>query len=269
MLVFSFAWSWPAGRLAVEIEERRKTPRFTADDRQRHRQAERTGTGNRLRRATDGNPERQRVLQRAGIDAAAVDRRTHLALPGHRFAVAQRHEQIELFLEQLVVIFEIVAEEREGFDEGAAPRHHLRPAVRQEVEGGELLEHPHRIVRAQDGDGAGQPDVFGLDRSRGQDGRRRRGGVIRPVMFAEPEDVEAHLVGQLDFLQKVLQSPRPFRPLCGSRRIDIRESIKTEFHIIHLLARGMEIGMPAKQGKCKIWKVSFENFDGTGRFRTL
>lgn len=48
---------------------------------------------------------------------------------------AQRQEQIELFSEEHVVIFEIVTEQRIGFDEGTTPGHNLGPAVRQEIDG--------------------------------------------------------------------------------------------------------------------------------------
>ena len=40
---------------------------------------------------------------------------------------------------------------------------------------------------------------------RGKDHRRRRGGVVGPVMLAEPEHVEPDLVGKLDLLDQVAQ----------------------------------------------------------------
>ena len=95
------------------------------------------------------------------IDAAVVDRRAQAAGPGDRFAVAQLQQQVELFGEQRVVVAEIVAEQREGFDEGAAPRHDLGAAAGKQVERRELLEHPHRIVRRQHRHRAGQLDLLG------------------------------------------------------------------------------------------------------------
>ena len=98
-------------------------------------------------------------LERARIDAAIVDRRrVAAARPGHRLALAQPHEQLQLLGEQRVVVVEIVAEQREALDEGAAPGHDLGASVRDQVERRELLEDAHRIVRAQHRDRAGQPD---------------------------------------------------------------------------------------------------------------
>ncbi len=61
---------------------------------------------------------------------------------------AEREQQLELLGEQLVVVVQLVAEQRERFDEGAAPGHDLGAAAGDQVEGGELLEDPHRIVGA-------------------------------------------------------------------------------------------------------------------------
>src|SRR5690606_42113566 len=63
---------------------------------------------------------------------------------------------------------------------------------------------------AKDGDGAAQADAAGAGGGRGQHHRRGRGDVIRPVVLAQPEHVEADLVGQLDRLQQVA------RPLFGA-----------------------------------------------------
>ena len=55
-------------------------------------------------------------------------------------------QEIELLREQFVIGVEVIAEQRKGFDERAAPRHDLGPTARDEIEGGELLIDPHRIV---------------------------------------------------------------------------------------------------------------------------
>ena len=82
-----------------------------------------------------------------------------LARPGDPLAVADLQQQLELLGEQLVVVVEVVAEQREGLDERAAPGHDLGPAAGEEVERGEFLEDAHRIVRGEHGDRAGQPDA--------------------------------------------------------------------------------------------------------------
>jgi hypothetical protein len=65
-----------------------------------------------------------------------------------RFAGAQRQEEVEVLGEQLVVIVEVVPEEREGLDERAAAGHDLRAPAREQVQRGEVLEHADGIVRA-------------------------------------------------------------------------------------------------------------------------
>ena len=57
-------------------------------------------------------------------------------------------QQVELLGEQLVVVVEVVAEQREGLDERAAPGHDLGAPARQQIERRELLIDPHRIVGA-------------------------------------------------------------------------------------------------------------------------
>src|SRR5918997_1066255 len=64
-----------AGGLAVEPGERREALGLAADDRDRQRQAEHRGADHRLRRPADGYPDRQRVLDRARVDAGIVERR--------------------------------------------------------------------------------------------------------------------------------------------------------------------------------------------------
>ena len=66
---------------AVELGERREALGQAADDRERHRQAERAGADRRLGRAADRDPDRQRILQRPRVDAAVVDRRAVRARP--------------------------------------------------------------------------------------------------------------------------------------------------------------------------------------------
>ena len=51
-----------------------------------------------------------------------AERWPQLALPGHALLRDQRREQAELFLKQLLVLVEIEAEQRKGFDERAAPK---------------------------------------------------------------------------------------------------------------------------------------------------
>ena len=132
-------------------------------------------------------------------------------------AVAQPQQQLELLGEELVVVLEVVAEERERLDEGAAAGHDLGAAAGEQVERRELLEHADGIVGAEHGDGAGEADPLGALGRGGEHHGRGGDGEVGTVVLADPEDVEADLVGELDLLDQVAQAllgadDRPARP---------------------------------------------------------
>ena len=176
----------------------------------------RAGPDQRVRGAAHRDPHRQRVLHRAGVDPDVVERRAVTAGPGDPHRLADGQQQLELLGEQLVVVVQVVAEQRKGLDERSAPGHDLRPAAGQEVERGELLEHPHGVVRAEHRHRAGQADALGARGARGQRDGRGRHREVGPVVLAEAEDVEAHLVGQLHLLEQVAH------PLLGAHGLDRR-----------------------------------------------
>ena len=169
-------------------------------------------------RAADRDPDRQRLLQRPRVDAAVVERRAVRARPRDALLLAQREQQLELLGEQLVVVVEVVAEERERLDERAAPGHDLRAPAGEQVERREVLEDAHRVVGAEHGDGARQADALRALGRRGEHDRGRRDGEVRPVVLADAEDVEPDLVGELDLLDQVAQPLRGLtvRPVAGS-----------------------------------------------------
>ena len=65
----------PRCSLAVEPGEGREVLGLTADDRDRQREAEQRGTNDRLRSSPDGDPDRQRILERAWVDPGVLERR--------------------------------------------------------------------------------------------------------------------------------------------------------------------------------------------------
>ena len=65
------------------------------------------------------------------------------------FRAPRTKQQVKLFVEQRLVLGAWPTKENEGFGEGAATGHDLRAALRQEVQGGELLIDTDRIVRTQ------------------------------------------------------------------------------------------------------------------------
>ena len=233
------------GRLAVEIDERRELARLAANNGNHQGQAIIGSAGHRVGRATDGDPERDGLLYRHGIEGNARDGLGVLAAgPGDGATFAQLEQQFELFLEQGVVVVEIKSEEREALDEGPATSHDLGAAIAEIVQRRELLVDADRIFRAQHGDGGGETDRLGARGGGGQDGDRRRGGIVGAVMFAQAVEGQAELVGQLDLLKQIAQAFG--RALQGTavQRIGsvFSERIKSEFHGDPLVGSHMDAG---------------------------
>src|SRR3989441_517959 len=124
-----------------------------------------------------------------------------LALPRDPLSLPDAKEQLEFLLEQLVVVGQVVAEQRERFGERPATGHDLGPPTGDEIQRREVLEYTNRVVRAEHGDGARQADAFGARGGSGKDDRGRGHDELGAVMLADTEDVEPDLIGELDLLQ--------------------------------------------------------------------
>jgi hypothetical protein len=68
------------------------------------------------------------------------------------------------------------------------------------------LKYAHGVIRAQNSNGTGETDPFGPDRRCGQDRLRRRIKKLRPVMLANPKDIQANAIRRLDFVEEVAQA---------------------------------------------------------------
>jgi hypothetical protein len=176
-------------RPAMQLGKRHEALRLAADDRKRHRQPEPARTRRRLRIAAHSDPDGQRLLHRARIHDGVGERRAVHARPRDRRVAAQLEQQPELLREELVVVGEVVAEERERLDERAAARHDLGASTGEQVDRRELLEDADRIVRAQDRDGAREADARRAHGCRREDDRRCGDGEVGAVMLADAEDV--------------------------------------------------------------------------------
>src|SRR5215207_6631132 len=97
-------------------------------------------------RSPDRDPDGQRVLERTRVDSGIFERRAVLARPRDALGIAQLQQQLELLGEQLVVVVQVVTEQRKRLDERAAAGHDLRATVRDEVERGEVLEDAYGVV---------------------------------------------------------------------------------------------------------------------------
>ena len=66
-----------------------------------------------------------------------------------------------------------------------------------------LLEDTDGIIGAQNGNRAGEPDVLGPGRDRGQCHRRRGHEEVRPVVLAHSEEIEAELISEHRLLEQL------------------------------------------------------------------
>lgn len=134
-------------------------PLGLAEDRQVQRPAVAAGAHDAGGGAADGDPHRQLALDGPGVDAGVDQRRAVTTGPRDLLVAVELDEQVQLLLEQLVVVGQVVAEQREGLGVGTASGGDLGPSAGDEVDGGEVLQHLHRIGRGQHGDRARQPDL--------------------------------------------------------------------------------------------------------------
>jgi hypothetical protein len=94
-----------------------------------------------------------------------------------------------------------------------------------------LLIDADRIVGRQHGDCAGQSDAFGARCGSGERDGRRRDRVIRPMMLAEPEHIEADPVRELDLLEHVGEALVDVDRLAGQRiTAGLDEGVSAELH---------------------------------------
>ena len=204
-----------AAALAIEIDERTKARRLPADDRDHQRKSERTRARERFGRSADAAPNRQLRLQRARIDGLARERGPKLSRPPNVLVVANREQEAELLFEEVVVVLEAEPEERIRFHERAASGHDFRPALREEIERGELLKHAHGIGRAQHRDGTRQPNAFRARGGGAQDDGGRGIEEVAPVVFADAERVEADGVRAFDLFDQVAEVLRRIDTVAG------------------------------------------------------
>src|SRR2546428_12054507 len=154
-----------------------------------------------------------------------------LARPRDPLSLPDAKEQLELLLEQLVVVGQVVTEQRERLGERPATGHDLGPPTGDEIQRREVLEYTNRVVRAEHGDGARQADVFGARGGSGKDDRRRGHDELGAVMLADPEDVEPDLIGELDLLEEsadpLRRADRSTGPRVGR---SLAEAVDAELH---------------------------------------
>ena len=123
-------------------------------------------------------------------------------------ALHELGEQAGLLLEELLVVGQVVAEERERVDAGASSEDDLCPPAGDGVERGVALKHPDRIVRAQYRDGRPEMDAGGARSDRAEHHVAGRQREVIGVVFADPEEIHADLVGQDPLFDEVADGLR-------------------------------------------------------------
>ena len=134
-----------------------------------------------------------------------------------------RQQQVELLGEQLVVVVEVVAEQRERLGERAAPGHDLGAPAGEQVDGGEVLEHAHGVVRA---DSTVTALVSRIRAVRAATAASTTAGAETAKSgrwcSPTPNDVEPDLLGELRLLDQLraaaaARPPHPRRDRCRRR----------------------------------------------------
>ena len=137
----------------------------------------------------------------ARINGLAAKFRAVLAGPMDVGIVTDFKQQIELFGEKRVVVFQAQPEEGICFYEGTATRNDFCAAVGNEVKGCEFLEDANRIGRAQHGNGAREPDVLRARCCGRKNHDRRRVEELCAMMLTDAKDIEPDLIGELNLLK--------------------------------------------------------------------
>jgi hypothetical protein len=136
-------------------------------------------------------------------DILVDERRAGLALPGDRSAFEEFGKEVRFLFEEVLVVGQVIPEERERVDAGTSSEDHFRPTTGDRVERRVALEHPDRIVRAQYRDSRtdADPGRTGGDGAEHHVGGRQR--EVISVVLTDPEEVHPHLVGEHTLFDEV------------------------------------------------------------------
>ena len=104
--------------------------------------------------------------------------------------LANVKQEVELFRKELVVVVQVEAEKRIGFDKRAAAYGDFSTSLRDQVNCGEVLEDTYRIGGTENGDSAGETDALGARGCSGEENgrcgsaRRTSVGSVRPILVS-------------------------------------------------------------------------------------
>src|SRR5690606_34571402 len=134
------------GGFFVQVNKTDKLLRPPPNDCQHQWQSE-FGRANGGRRCTScSQPYRKRGLIRSRIYAQVVKRWAVFTFPGQLLILGDLQQKLQLFGKKLIIIFQILAKQGEGFNKRAPSSHNLRPSVGEMVHRRKVLKNPDRIV---------------------------------------------------------------------------------------------------------------------------
>jgi hypothetical protein len=136
----------PARMLLIKLDVRREPRRITADDSHHQVHVMTDGRNHSFQAAADTGPSLQPPAGDRRIDRLVFEWRTPVAAVGDHVLRHDLREQVESHFKQFLISRKIVAEEREGFDEGPSPGNDLRAPVSTCINRREPLKHTDRIV---------------------------------------------------------------------------------------------------------------------------
>jgi hypothetical protein len=157
---------------------------------------------------------------------------TRSAVPRHWFLRDQGCEEIELLRKELLVLAEIVSEQRERLRKRTSSENNLGSSARNSVERRETLEDPNRVVRAQDGDGRAEANATRTTGDPREHDFRRRYRKVAAVMFANADKVYAQPVGKHRLFNDIPYYLGMRQQLPGRIGRDVAECIQAEFEML-------------------------------------
>ena len=162
----------------------------------------------------------------------------------------QLREQVELLLEQLLVLAQVEAEQREGFRERAAAEDHLGAAIGYGIEGRKALEHTNRIVGAQHRHRRTEPDSPGTSRNCRQHHLGRGDREVGAVVFAEADEVDPKLVGQHRLFDEVADHLRVRQRRAAGVIGNVAKGIEPKFERCRHVSYPILAGLGASRRDC-------------------
>lgn len=221
----------------VEIDVGFEACRRATDDRQHQGKLVAHRAHDRFRAAADADPGAQGGFG-GRIDGLIAEGRAGGARPGDARFADQPGKEVEAFLEQRLVVFQVEAEEREALDEGPAPDDDLGAATGDGIKRRESLEDADGIVGGEDRDAGAEADAGGAGGHGGEDRLGRRDREIGAMMLAERDHIDPNFVGQHPLLHHVADDLR--LGLRGPVRAvgDVAKGVEAEFEghrLLHLL----------------------------------